>query len=169
MPTGRWERWPARPSVVLAVVAALSLLAALLLRGGTAEEDTTATPAPTTSPSDRLDVEPGVVAAALDRVEQIDQPLTLWMQLADCESGEWDADADPLPGSADWTYGADDDTRFEGGLHFEPSTWDAFRDPGMAANAGEAAPVAQVVVAERVLDEQGWTAWPVCSRKIGAR
>ena len=167
MPTGRWERWPARPSVVLAVVAAVSLAAALLLPRGPSDEDTTATPTPTHS--DDLDVEPGVVAAALDRVEQIDQPLTVWLQLADCESGEWDADADPLPGSANWNYGADDDTRFEGGLHFEPSTWDTFRDPGMADNAGDAAPLAQMVVAERVLEEQGWGAWPVCSRKVGAR
>jgi hypothetical protein len=39
----------------------------------------------------------------------------------------------------------------------------------MAEHAGDAAPLSQLVVAERVLDEQGWRAWPVCSRKLGLR
>lgn len=171
MPGSPWSRWPARPTVVLVVAAGLALVLALVMvdRSPPAEPRASAAPSPSPSADAGLDVDPGVVAAALDRVEAIDQPLTTWLQLADCESGEWDADADPVPGSADWTYGSQDDVRFEGGLHFEPSTWDAFRDPGMAEHAGDAAPVAQMVVAERVLDAQGWTAWPVCSRKLGLR
>ena len=187
MPEHLRSRWPARPTVVLAVVAALGLALALWLpanRDPAAAPTATAphaapspstiapspspvTPSPTAAPVS--DSPPGVVAAALNEVEAIDQPGRTWVRLADCESGVWEADGTPVAGSADWGYGTSDDVRFEGGLHFEPSTWDAFRDPGMAEHAGEATLVAQVVVAERVLDAQGWSAWPVCSRKLGLR
>ena len=182
MPEHLRTRWPARPTVVLAIVTALSLVVALWLvdrpapAGPSAAPSASTAPLPSpsrTSPSPAAtltdDPGPGVVAAALNDVEAVEQPGTTWVRLADCESGEWDADGVPVRGSADWDYGTADDVRFEGGLHFEPSTWDAFRDPGMAEHAGEAGPVAQVVVAERVLDAQGWSAWPVCSRKLGLR
>ena len=151
---------------MLVVAAALGLVGALAAGG---DDPTPTTEVATEEPRNGIDVDPGVVAAALERVEAIDQPVTTWLRLADCESGEWDADATPIPGSAEWDYGADADTMFEGGLHFEPSTWDEFRDPSMAAHAGDAVPLAQLVVAERVLDAQGWQAWPVCSRKLGLR
>lgn len=159
-------RLPVRPTVALVGIATLALVATVVVHDP-------ATPvagdAPGASEPAELDLDPELVAAALERIESIEQPLATWFRLADCESGEWDADAFPIIGSADWTHGADEDTRFEGGLHFEPSTWDAFRDPGMVAEAGDAAPLTQVVVAERVLDAQGWEAWPVCSRKLALR
>lgn len=182
MPEHLRNRWPARPTVVLAVVAALGVALALWLAGRSdpaepptaAPSPSTAVPSPsTTAPSPpaspTADSPPGVVAAALNEVEAVEQPGRTWVRLADCESGVWEADGTPVAGSADWSYGTSDDVRFEGGLHFEPSTWDEFRDPDMADHAGEATPVAQVVVAERVLEAQGWTAWPVCSRKLGLR
>lgn len=159
------HRLPIRLSVVL-VVMVIGALGLALVPGGSPDD----TPAATaTADEDPAGVAPEVVAAAVDRITAIEQPLTVWLQIADCESGEWDAKAVPKAGSARWEYGTRESTRFEGGLHFAPRTWDAFRDPSMPDHAGEAVPVAQIVVAERVLDEQGWKAWPVCSEKIGVR
>lgn len=86
-----------------------------------------------------------------------------WASLAKCETpphGEWDYN----PAIATWG------TRlFEGGLQFHPDTWDAYRDPGMPVSAFLAPPEVQIEVAERVLAEQGWKAWPHCSRELGLR
>ncbi|MFT5222369.1 MAG: hypothetical protein ACI867_000668 [Glaciecola sp.] len=89
----------------------------------------------------------------------------IWNVLADCESGDWVRGV-PKPGSHRWDSTAG---YFEGGLQFAPPTWDGFRDPDMPASAYDATPVQQIVVAERVLERQGWKAWPVCSRKVGYR
>lgn len=159
------RRLPTGLTVLLVVVTAGALGLALVAGPPAAETPATAASTDGRDPA----VPPEVVAAAVDRVTAIDEPLTVWLQLADCESGEWDAEAIPKPGSARWGYGTERSTRFEGGLHFAPQTWDAYRGPSMPAHAGEASPVAQIVVAERVLDDQGWQAWPVCSRKVGAR
>lgn len=89
-----------------------------------------------------------------------------WDDLADCESGEWGRGGQPIVGTATWTSTAG---YFEGGLQFAPPTWDGFRDDHMPAHAHEASREVQIEVAERVLDKQGWGAWPVCSRKVGLR
>lgn len=91
-----------------------------------------------------------------------------WARLADCESGDWDADGDPEPDSARWRYGLtfDHGDIFQGGLNFHPDTWESFRDPDMPEHAGRANRWEEMEVAERVLDQQGWNAWPVCSRKV---
>lgn len=158
-------RLTARRTGVLALVALSALVAALVLRDGPSGEPTSSR---TTVPD--VEQDDAAVSVGLERLTSIEQPLSVWMRIADCESGEWDADADPIPGSARWSYGSEADQHlFEGGLHFEPSTWEDFRDPGMPPHAGEATPVAQLVVAERVLEQQGWEAWPVCSRKLGLR
>lgn len=100
--------------------------------------------------------------------------------LADCESGTWtphtaDHPHGVIPGSRNW---ADRRGGYEGGLHFAPGTWDAYRLPDMPANAADATPADQVAVALRTRDgvpgrpdltPQGWAAWPACSRRIGAR
>lgn len=118
---------------------------------------TTTAPRPTTTTTS---TPPRVTAAA------VPADPTRWDRLADCESGEWDRHAQPVPGTARW-----DDHRggYEGGVHFAPSTWDANRDPSMPDAAYLAPRDVQIIVAERVLARQGWGAWPVCSRKIGAR
>lgn len=109
------------------------------------------------------------VAAPTDGVGP--SPTTVWDRIADCESGDWDADGQPIPGTARWDYGLafDHGDIFEGGLNFHPGTWDAFRDPGMPDHAGHASRAQQIMVGERVLAEQGWGAWPVCGRKLGLR
>lgn len=91
----------------------------------------------------------------------------VWDLLADCESGQWDADADPIDNTADWSSRAHG--LYEGGLQFHPDTWDGFRDPDMPGHAADATREQQIEVAERVQAAQGWGAWPVCSRKVGVR
>ena len=58
-------------------------------------------------------------------------------------------------------------TATSGGLQFTPRTWTAFGGDEFAATANKASREEQIVVAERVLAEQGWGAWPACSRKLG--
>lgn len=164
MTEGR-RRSPARHTGVLVLVVLSALAAALAVRERPSSDEPSSRP---TTPATEQDDE--AVSLGLERLTSIEQPLSVWLRIADCESGEWDADAEPIPGSARWSYGSEADHHlFEGGLHFEPSTWEDFRDPSMPPHAGEATPVAQLVVAERVLEAQGWKAWPVCSRKLGLR
>lgn len=104
--------------------------------------------------------------------ERSDGPLTVpiedWERLADCESGDWSAEGEPEPDSARWDYGLDFDhgDRFQGGLNFHPATWDDYREPEMPAHAGRATRWQEIVIAEQVLEDQGWDAWPVCSEKM---
>jgi hypothetical protein len=76
-----------------------------------------------------------------------------WDRLAQCESGgRWDINTG---------------NGYYGGLQFSPSTWRAFGGGEFAASAHRASRAEQIVVAERTLAEQGWGAWPACSRKLG--
>jgi hypothetical protein len=137
----------------------------------------TALPVPSTPTSAPLS-DQVLIAASADEVEPAPEPAevetaqaappapapqpttSVWDTLAECEShGEWDYG--PHSG---WGNGL-----FEGGLQFEPSTWDAYKDPGMPEAAYQATREQQIVVAERVLAEQGWEAWPACSLKLGLR
>lgn len=78
-------------------------------------------------------------------------PDSTWDQLAQCESsGNWNANTG---------------NGFSGGLQFTPSTWAANGGQGSPENASREQ---QIAVANRVLASQGWGAWPVCSKKIGA-
>jgi hypothetical protein len=78
-----------------------------------------------------------------------------WDKVAQCESGgRWNVNTG---------------NGYHGGLQFAPSTWKGFGGGEFAASAHQATRAQQIVVAERVLAAQGWGAWPVCSRKAGAR
>lgn len=119
------------------------------------------------------ETEPEVTAAPAVPAEPLEGLETTvdiedWERVADCESGRWE-DGDPEPDSARWDYGleSDGDDHFQGGLNFHPDTWEAFRDPDMPAHAGRATRREEIEVAEEVLDEQGWDAWPVCSEMMG--
>ena len=79
----------------------------------------------------------------------------VWDRLAECESGQ------------DWSYNGG--SGFDGGLQFLPATWRAYGGEEFASHAWGASREAQIAVAERVLDDVGWKAWPTCSRKIGVR
>jgi resuscitation-promoting factor RpfA len=79
-------------------------------------------------------------------------PDNVWDRVAQCESG------------GNWNINTGNG--FSGGLQFTPSTWRAFGGTGAAHHASREQ---QIAVAERVLAAQGWNAWPVCSKKAGAR
>lgn len=77
------------------------------------------------------------------------------------DSGTWDALAQCESGG---NWGINTGNGYSGGLQFVPSTW--------AANGGVGSPQGasreqQIAVAERVLQTQGWGAWPACSAKLG--
>lgn len=79
----------------------------------------------------------------------------VWDNVAKCESGN------------NWSINTGNG--FQGGLQFTPSTWRGFGGTQFAPSAYKATREQQIVIAERVLARQGWNAWPVCSRKAGAR
>lgn len=115
------------------------------------------------------EAEPEVVEEP-DPLDELETTVDVedWERLADCESGDWSAPGEPEPDSARWNYGLafDHGDTFEGGLNFHPDTWESFRDDDMPAHAGRASPPEEIEVAERVLEEQGWDAWPVCSEVV---
>lgn len=98
---------------------------------------------------------------------------SVWDDLADCESGEWDRNRVPGRGTARWDlapYSVSHASHFQGGLQFHPKTW-AWVAPMVLeappAGAHLASREQQIAVAERLLGLQGWGAWPVCARKLG--
>lgn len=97
----------------------------------------------------------------------------VWDDLADCESGDWDAEGRPIQGTARWDYGLqfahEGYEQFQGGLNFHPDTWRSFKDADMPDHAGHAGRAQQITVGERIRDAQGWQAWPVCSEMLGLR
>ena len=101
----------------------------------------------------------------------------VWDRLAECESGNWINGGQSFEeGSARW-YWAKPGTEVppwgtrihHGGLQFHPDTWTWLKPDGYPQYAYDATREQQIVVAERVLEAQGWRAWPVCSRKLGLR
>jgi hypothetical protein len=77
-----------------------------------------------------------------------------WDQLAQCESSSrWDYP--PVTGG------------FSGGLMFHIGTWRSNGGLEYAPDAYLASREQQIVVAERVLANSGFGAWPGCSRKFG--
>lgn len=118
-------------------------------------------PAPEPAP------EPEATAAEVAEPEPAPEPQrSVWDRLADCESGSWTGSGGFVEASANWSATAG---LFEGGLQFHPDTWDGFKPAGYPEAAYEASREQQILVAEKVLAQQGWEAWPVCSRKIGLR
>jgi nucleoid-associated protein YgaU len=76
-----------------------------------------------------------------------------WDRLARCESG------------GNWHINTGNG--FYGGLQFTSSTWRGFGGGRYADRADHASRSEQIIIAEKVLDAQGWGAWPACSRKLG--
>ncbi|MFJ6938454.1 transglycosylase family protein [Streptomyces sp. NPDC101132] len=76
-----------------------------------------------------------------------------WDCLADCESsGRWNINTG---------------NGFYGGLQFRQTTWVRYGGPAYAARADLATRAQQIRVAEDLLPEQGWEAWPVCAKRYG--
>jgi len=58
---------------------------------------------------------------------------------------------------------------YYGGLQFMQLTWKHFGGSRFAHRADLASRVEQITVAQKVLRDQGWTAWPVCSGRLGLK
>lgn len=83
------------------------------------------------------------------------QSNATWDRLAKCEStSNWDADTG---------------NGFKGGLQFTQSTWKAFGGTKYASSPDQASRQQQIAVAKKVQEEQGWKAWPTCTKKLGMR
>ncbi|MFZ3570096.1 transglycosylase family protein [Streptomyces sp. BH097] len=72
-----------------------------------------------------------------------------WDKLAECESGgQWSLDAG---------------NGYYGGLQFTQERWEEFGGLDYAPRADQASRSQQIAVAEKVLDDKGPSAWPMCS------
>lgn len=76
-----------------------------------------------------------------------------WDRLANCESG------------GNWSISTGNG--YSGGLQFAGSTWRAYGGGSYSSSARGASRSEQIAIAEKVLDAQGWGAWPACSRRLG--
>lgn len=94
---------------------------------------------------------PVVGSAAMAPASAADD--STWDKLAQCESG------------GDWSI--DTGNGFKGGLQFTQETWSAFGGTKYAPSADQASRSQQIATAEKVLDQQGWGAWPSCSSQLG--
>ena len=78
-----------------------------------------------------------------------------WDALAQCESGgRWNLNTG---------------NGFYGGLQFSSGTWRAYGGGAFAPTANKASREQQITIAAKVAKDQGWGAWPTCSRKAGIR
>jgi hypothetical protein len=76
-----------------------------------------------------------------------------WNRLAQCESG------------GNWKINTGNG--YYGGVQFSLGSWNAVGGNRYAPRPDLATRAQQVAAAERLLDIQGWGAWPACSRKLG--
>lgn len=76
-----------------------------------------------------------------------------WDAIAQCESGN------------NWSINTGNG--FYGGLQFTQGTWMNYGGGSFASRADLASRTEQIAIANKVLQAQGWGAWPVCSRYAG--
>ncbi len=76
-----------------------------------------------------------------------------WDRLAQCESG------------GNWSINTGNG--FYGGVQFTVGSWRAVGGQKFAAYPHHASRAEQIWAAERLLDIQGWGAWPACSARLG--
>jgi hypothetical protein len=98
---------------------------------------------------------PEVQALLVEQPSEPEPVRGVWDRVAQCESGQ------------NWSYNGG--SGYDGGLQFLPATWRAYGGREFAEYAWQASRVQQITVAERVLADAGWRAWPTCSRKLGLR
>ncbi|MER5805914.1 transglycosylase family protein [Streptomyces mirabilis] len=78
----------------------------------------------------------------------------VWDRIAKCESG------------GNWHINTGNG--YYGGLQFSAGTWRAYGGTAYASTADKASKAAQIAVAGKVQNAQGWGAWPTCSARAGA-
>jgi len=106
-----------------------------------AETETEAAPSAATEP-----------APAPDTASVSEAGGGVWDRVAECESG------------GNWSISTGNG--YYGGLQFSQGSWQAAGGSGNPANASREE---QIRVAENLLAQQGWGAWPACSSKLGLR
>jgi cell wall-associated NlpC family hydrolase len=79
--------------------------------------------------------------------------VSTWDAVAQCES------------TGDWSINTGNG--YYGGLQFDQSTWNAYGGQQYASRADLATKDQQIAVAEKVLANQGPSAWPVCGPQAG--
>lgn len=79
-------------------------------------------------------------------------PTSTWDRIAECESG------------GDWSINTGNG--YHGGLQFSLETWREHGGHGLPEDASKGE---QIKIAENTLADQGWGAWPACSRRAGLR
>lgn len=90
---------------------------------------------------------PGQASAAETLSEIAANPIS-WDHMAICESG------------GDWS--TDTGNGYFGGLQFSMETWQAYGGTGSPADASREE---QIAMAQKVWLDQGWAAWPSCSKQ----
>lgn len=99
---------------------------------------------------------PSDATASSDALVSSDEPYGVFDRLAQCEaSGNWQA--------------VSAGGRYRGGIQADQTFWTRHGGLEYAPRADLASRSQQIRVARRGLAVQGWSAWPVCSRVIGAR
>lgn len=78
-----------------------------------------------------------------------------WDALAQCEA------------NGDWSINTGNG--YSGGLQFHAATWSNYGGGEFAPDAWQATREQQIIIAERVLAAEGWSAWPSCSARLGLR
>ncbi|WP_328454073.1 transglycosylase family protein [Streptomyces sp. NBC_00386] len=78
----------------------------------------------------------------------------VWDRIAQCESG------------GNWHINTGNG--YYGGLQFSAGTWRAYGGTAYAPTADKASRSAQIAIAAKVQNAQGWGAWPTCSARAGA-
>ncbi|WP_326788655.1 transglycosylase family protein [Streptomyces sp. NBC_00151] len=78
----------------------------------------------------------------------------VWDRIAQCESG------------GNWHINTGNG--YYGGLQFSAGTWRAYGGTAYAPTADKASRSAQIAIATKVQNAQGWGAWPTCSARAGA-
>jgi hypothetical protein len=79
-----------------------------------------------------------------------------WAPIFSCENGGFG-------------WGANTGNGFFGGLQITLGNWRSYGGTRYAPSPNQASPAAQMAVAELILRDQGWRAWPVCSARAGYR
>ncbi|MFI1096542.1 transglycosylase family protein [Streptomyces sp. NPDC020917] len=144
--------------------------AAQQLGGQATAQQTTTTPAqapataPGEAPGDTTAASPGNPAADGPATAQPGTPQAAAAPAATAPGSVWD-DIAQCESSGDWHINSGNG--YYGGLQFWQPTWKRFGGGKFARRADLASRVEQITIAQSVLRDQGWTAWPVCSRRIG--
>lgn len=117
------------------------------------ETTTTTIPPTTTTTVKKLESKAPVIKSKPK--SKVTADSSIWDQLAFCEThGNWAENS--VPG-------------YSGGLGFANQYWDNFGGLAFAKLPYLASREQQISVAERIHAANGWSAWPVCSKKLGLR